>query len=200
MSDHENRERAVDSEESRESEMLDQPEPPDQSVEIDRQPVPPLDEYHTYVQQVSITHAGFWLRLIAFLLDAVALYSLNIIVRLLAGQSVDQPNFGFAMFEFAYMIAYFVAMTTVFGQTLGKMVMGIQVVRSEDSDRSDGSMLSTIIYREFVGKFLSLLPLGFGFLMSGWSRDKRALHDMVADTKVIMMTEREMEHERASAQ
>jgi hypothetical protein len=86
-------------------------------------------------------------------------------------------------------------MTSLFGQTLGKMVMGIKVVRIIP-DQSDTVLHAGVaMYREFVGKLLSLMTFGIGFLMAGWSRNHRALHDMVSDTFVVLVKEKENEHE-----
>ena len=52
---------------------------------------------------------------------------------------------------------------------------------------ADGGKLSLIdvIYRETVGKFLSGVILSIGFIMAGIDKEKRALHDMLCDTRVI---------------
>lgn len=144
----------------------------------------------------EIIYAGFWLRLLAFLLDSVALYSLNIILRLIAGQTIDSPSFGFLFLELIYALVYYVGMTTAFGQTLGKMVFGIKVIRNVSHDNS---VLGTMLYRELFGKFLSMITFGIGFLMIGWSRNHRGLHDLIADTSVIISVERGMNDERKSA-
>ena len=36
----------------------------------------------------------------------------------------------------------------------------------------------------FIGYFVSLLPFGFGFVMAGLRADRRALHDLLAGTRV----------------
>jgi uncharacterized RDD family membrane protein YckC len=152
--------------------------------------------------QVSTTFAGFWIRLLAFSLDVLALYSLSKLVRFVAGQPLDNPTFLFVFFELTYMMTYFVAMTIVFGQTLGKMVMGIRVV-TVDGTRSmqlHRNGLAQIFYREIVGKLFSLMTLGFGFFMIGWQREKKALHDLIAETKVIIAQEKEIPYERTSSQ
>jgi uncharacterized RDD family membrane protein YckC len=147
--------------------------------------------------QVKTMYAGFWIRLLAFILDAIALFSLNMIVRFIAGQPLDSPPFGFLFIEFLYMLVYYVGMTTAYGQTLGKMILGIRVIRTEP-DHS--SQLGTMLYRELFGKFLSIVTLGIGFLLAGWSREHRALHDMIADTQVIIEeVEQELDDERESA-
>jgi uncharacterized RDD family membrane protein YckC len=64
--------------------------------------------------------------------------------------------------------------------TLGKMAVGIKVVRT------DGTRISLA---RGVGRFfatiLSTLIIGIGFLMAGFTERKQALHDMICDTLVV---------------
>ncbi len=64
--------------------------------------------------------------------------------------------------------------------SIGKRVMGVCVVDSQ------GRRLS--LWRALVrnlSKILSIIPLGIGFLMAGWTREKQALHDKIARCLVI---------------
>ena len=64
--------------------------------------------------------------------------------------------------------------------TLGKMAIGIKVVRE------DGSRIS---FMRGMGRYFALIvssiPLGLGFVMAGFTERKRALHDMMCDTVVV---------------
>ena len=66
------------------------------------------------------------------------------------------------------------------GGTPGKMACGLKIIRS------DGSALS---YGRAIGRYfatmLSSFTLGIGYLMVAFDDEKRALHDRVADTRVI---------------
>jgi hypothetical protein len=42
-----------------------------------------------------------------------------------------------------------------------------------------------VIYRETIGKYLSAVFLYLGYIMAGIDREKRAFHDMLADTRVV---------------
>ena len=42
-----------------------------------------------------------------------------------------------------------------------------------------------IVYRETVGKFLSGIFLSIGYILVGLDNEKRALHDILCDTRVI---------------
>lgn len=66
------------------------------------------------------------------------------------------------------------------GQTLGKMVMGIAVVRRDGAPAGYGRALLRC-----VGGGLCLLTLGLGRLFVLFTRDRRALSDFVAGTRPI---------------
>ena len=67
------------------------------------------------------------------------------------------------------------------GLTLGKWATGLRV-ECRDGDRLT---FPRALVRHTVGYLLSLLTLGFGFLVAALSRDGRALHDLLAGTVVV---------------
>jgi uncharacterized RDD family membrane protein YckC/TM2 domain-containing membrane protein YozV len=69
---------------------------------------------------------------------------------------------------------------TRFHATPGKMVLGLAIYTNDYRPIS----LGRSIVRS-LSSFLSLLPLGIGFMMAGWNKDKKALHDFIAGTKVV---------------
>ena len=77
---------------------------------------------------------------------------------------------------------FFIAMITFFGQTIGKMIMGIRVVRSDG--RPVSLLISTV-------RFLAYFPCGLllfaGFLWILWDPERQGWHDMIADTLVIRL-------------
>jgi len=107
----------------------------------------------------EMNYAGFWIRLLAFLIDAV----------LLSFISWGVVN-----------VAYFIGMWAWKGQTLGQMVLNVKVVKA-DGQRCD---LRAAVLR-FLGYLLCCLTLGIGFLVIAFDRRKRGLHDRIADTCVI---------------
>jgi uncharacterized RDD family membrane protein YckC len=82
----------------------------------------------------------------------------------------------FALFILAYPIVWWV----LIGQTPGKMLFGLRVVRS------DGQRLT--IWRALLRCFaywLSALPLGLGFFWVLFDRRRQGWHDKLADTSVV---------------
>jgi uncharacterized RDD family membrane protein YckC len=68
--------------------------------------------------------------------------------------------------------------------TIGKRLFGLQVITIEGERTTFGA--ATV--RHFM-KFLSLFCLTIGFLMSGWTKRRQALHDMPCDVLVIRLPE-----------
>lgn len=66
------------------------------------------------------------------------------------------------------------------GQTVGKMLMGVAVVRRDGAPAGYGRALLRC-----VGGGLCLLTLGLGRLFVLFTRDRRALSDFVAGTKPV---------------
>jgi uncharacterized RDD family membrane protein YckC len=79
---------------------------------------------------------------------------------------------------------YFTMFTASGGQTIGKMLAGTRVVSGDPRLRSRRLPFGTAVMRTAAG-LLSVLTVGVGFLMALFRADGRALHDAVADTRVV---------------
>jgi uncharacterized RDD family membrane protein YckC len=82
--------------------------------------------------------------------------------------------------QFAVGFTYTTVMIWKYGATLGVMAGGLRIVNA------DGSNIS---YLKSVGRYfaymLNGLTFGIGFIMVAYDKEKRALHDMICDTRVI---------------
>jgi len=74
---------------------------------------------------------------------------------------------------------YVVALTTLGGQTIGKMMMGIKVVRRDDGIAG----FRTIVIRTAIA-VVSVVPFGVGYLYAFVGKS-HAVHDVLANTKVV---------------
>lgn len=126
-----------------------------------------------------MNYAGFWIRFAAALLDSVIILALSMIaatvfsaVKLGTVSSIAQLLLG---------IGYYVWFQSRTGQTLGKKVMKIKVVNGSGVTPS----LGIFALREIVGKLVSSLILGIGYLMVAWDSKKQGLHDKIAGTYVV---------------
>jgi uncharacterized RDD family membrane protein YckC len=71
------------------------------------------------------------------------------------------------------------------GQTIGKMAAGIRVVPADPAAPTSERVTFGHAIVRAAGYFLALLPAGLGFAPVLFGRDRRGLHDRLADTRVI---------------
>ena len=64
--------------------------------------------------------------------------------------------------------------------TLGKLMMGLVVC-----DRNGQRISLRKANKRYWAKLLSTMTFYVGFMLSGWTKKKRALHDMIADTLIM---------------
>ena len=139
----------------------------------------------------SLPKAGFWIRLGAFLLDIFILGGIGILTGMLLGSglealtSLNDPSLEWVVDRYrkVLMIAYFVFFTAYGGQTPGKMVFGLKVIRTDGTELGFGRA----VLREIVGKLVSWLLLMIGYLMVAFDSRKQGLHDKIAKTYVIRL-------------
>ena len=138
-------------------------------------------------------YAGFWVRLAAYVIDSIIVFFGLLFVRLfLSGiMSVLSDTWigGNILFHYTlkdillygFQVLYFILCTYLTGTTLGKRAMNLRVVSA------DGQKLTilNVVYRETIGRFLCSLSVGIGYIIAGVDREKRGLHDILCDTRVI---------------
>lgn len=117
----------------------------------------------------ALPRAGFWIRLLASLLDVVVV-----------GVVVGITNTGsWFLLLFA---AYCVALWALKGTTIGGIVCGLKVVRL-DERKVDWTVA---IVRGLSG-FLSLAVAGLGFVWVAFDKDRQSWHDKIAGTVVVVV-------------
>jgi uncharacterized RDD family membrane protein YckC len=136
--------------------------------------------------------AGFWLRAVAATIDILLVSLLQTVLggllswaaRASLGPGPETTQLlllTLVFFNFALWQTYKVFFIGYCGQTPGKMALRLQVVHSE------GRPLGFVraFGREVIGKFISGLLFGVGFLMVAFDPQKQGLHDRFASTVVI---------------
>lgn len=131
-------------------------------------------------------YAGFWTRFVAYLIDMIVIYAisslLNTISFGLLNKVLDFPILGEESLSYVIvMFTYFIAMTYFFSQTLGKMIMKIKV----ETNRGDKLSLADVVYRELVGRLLTIFLAYLPYLAVAFINKKKGLHDFIADTVVV---------------
>lgn len=137
--------------------------------------------------------AGFFVRLFAYIIDsfviAFALAIPNLVIFFIGLGDSDNFFLKDILFHFSlwdiiqYLLttAYFVLFTYFSGATLGKMALRIKVVPNKEEKLG----FFDVLFRETIGKYLAALILNLGYLLICVDREKRGLHDILADTRVI---------------
>lgn len=134
--------------------------------------------------------AGFVLRWYALTLDVTFFAPIDVLVHMPFNRTIERyAAYGqdvrawvlTSLLVALPLFIYVIAPTALSGQTLGKRIVGLKVIRD---DGGVGLSLETVLLRETVGKLLSLASFGLGFVAAGFG-NARALHDYVGKTRVI---------------
>lgn len=138
----------------------------------------------------TVRYAGFWMRLWAFLFDTMILSALS---GAIIGTWLTPAAFvsnGWGMYSFIAAIvyglvtfAYFALMTKWCGQTLGKMLFGLRVIRTNGHALTWGD----VFFREGMGRLIqqSFALLYIMYLVVAFTPKKQGIHDFFADTCVV---------------
>ena len=142
-------------------------------------------------------YAGFWIRVIAYLIDKVILWTFSLLLFVLGALALNTntalSNSGdiFNTMGSAFFLAYYATITFVnmlyftyfhgtIGQTPGKKLLGIRVIQ-----KSGAPMTLGIAFLRWVGYIVSGLVLYLGFIWVALSSRKQGWHDMIAGTCVV---------------
>ncbi|HZS07274.1 MAG TPA: RDD family protein [Blastocatellia bacterium] len=132
--------------------------------------------------------ASIGLRCAAFLLDYILMWlvpAITLSIALLFKRAM--PGLAWTILYVGYAAAFglvlvnWIYLVRTDGQTLGKRILGIRVVRR------DGGPLGyrEVIVRLLVGYPLALLSFGLGFLWALWDQKQQGWHDKLAGTVVV---------------
>ncbi len=148
-------------------------------------PPPPIWDARP-VGPEHVAYGGFWIRVVAYIIDGILLTIVCGIVDRLLGINIlatDWDHYDPLANVISLVIGwlYFALLeSSERGATVGKMVMGLRVVTS------DGRRLSFMnATGRYFAKILSAIILCIGFIMVAFTDKKRGLHDIIAGTLVI---------------
>ncbi len=132
-------------------------------------------------------YAGFWIRVLASLIDTVILLVLSsVCLGLFYGmrtidQLLAQQNPWVSLLNWVLPIALTVFFWVRYLGTPGKLLLGLHVV-----DAETGAPLRTPqAIGRYLGYYVSLLALGLGFIWVAFDSRKQGFHDKLAGTVVI---------------
>jgi len=156
----------------------------------------------------STNYAGFWLRFVAYIIDYIIVYTVQSFVLLPIFAAL---GFGFAttpglfddsmsteeaiglfaalasiasvtfLITLTIQVLYFSFMeSSKYQATVGKIALGLKVTDMEGNKLDFGKALL-----RNLGKIVSSMILGIGYIMAGFTEKKQGLHDMIASTLVV---------------
>lgn len=156
---------------------------------------------------MNTNYAGFWLRLVAIIIDGIIIGVAQsfLIVPLLAAVGLgfaggaDNMDFsdpeqaagmiasigaligGYWILAMCIQILYFTFMeSSKYQATIGKIALGLIV-----TDLNGGKLDFSKAFIRNICKIISNVTMLIGYIMAGFTEKKQALHDMIASTLVV---------------
>ena len=145
--------------------------------------------------------AGFWIRAVALLIDALILsvifgvlggilaaltaFSIEDLENITDAEAMAAGGFGVTLGVIMIVVAWLyeaILTSSASGATWGKQAMGLRILRSDGVRLSFGRATARYFSKSIV---TPLLPLFIGYLLAAFTRRKQALHDFIADTVVV---------------
>ena len=140
-----------------------------------------LEDYITLSKHF---YAGFWLRVVAYTLDLIAVFSITGLFNTITRNKLNtfelpliSQGISFAIVYFLY----FIFMTYFLGQTLGKMVVGIKV----ETNKGEKLKFFDVVFREVVGRLINMGFFNIPYLSIVFLEKKKGVHDLIAETVVV---------------
>lgn len=142
---------------------------------------------------VTFNYAGFWNRFGALFIDSIIIviggYLIFLPFLIAKGMSKATAYPFWMVLEFIVSLVmgwlYFTLLESSTKQaTIGKMAVGIIV-----TDLNGKRIFFGRANGRYWGKVISFLILGIGYIITGFTRKKQALHDIMADTLVLARPE-----------
>ena len=131
--------------------------------------------------------AGFWIRLVGFGVDLVVVMLAQFLLGVLAGRrwgmDADRSSAlqgAVVFFTLLFAVLYFTVLYTLTGQTIGKLAVRARVLATDGELLPPGAALLRAVAQ------LVTVPMlfGLGHVLAGLRKDKRALHDLLAGSRV----------------
>ena len=131
--------------------------------------------------------AGFWIRVVAALIDGVFLALTSLLLTALwpgttVAEAVTSEDLWTVVDSVSVIVTalYYTLAVSIWSTTIGKRVVGIYVLRPNGSRVGVGRA-----FARYLAGQLSALLFFAGYLMVAFRSDKRGLHDLICDTVVV---------------
>jgi uncharacterized RDD family membrane protein YckC len=151
-------------------------------------PPPPLAVPGPTGFVTQVNYGGFWIRVVAYIIDAVILAVIGGIILTALGVNISDPNVaqdsraqGAQGFNFLFSFIYFAGLWTVMGGSLGQRIFGMRVV-----DASTGAPIGFgKAALRWLGLLISFLLCFIGVIWVAFDGRKQGWMDKIAGTVVV---------------
>ena len=120
-------------------------------------------------------YAGFWIRVVAYIIDALVLLIPNLIVQYIL-RGAPALNY---LVELAIDYAYFGYFWTTTGQSVGMKALNLRVQRTDGGAITWGAALGRLVMI-----WVSCIPIFLGLIWVAFQPEKRGWHDLACNTVV----------------
>jgi uncharacterized RDD family membrane protein YckC len=135
----------------------------------------------------DLEYVGFWARTGAAIIDVLLQLVITTPLTIAIYGSYTSPKGRMfqgpadVLINLVLPAAVVIAFWVYKGATPGKMAMSARVVDADTGEPMSGGQAAL----RYVGYFISILPLGVGYLWVGLDRRKQGWHDKIAGTVVV---------------
>ena len=159
-------------------------------------PPPPVWSDRPLVAVEGAPPAGFWIRFVAYMIDwlvlSIPLAIAIVVLVVVHGDRWTEPEESAAIVgTTALLLVALIIINWLYealmtssprGATLGKMALGLRIVRFDGAQLSFGRATARYFAKAIA---TPAVPLFIGYIMVAFTNRKRALHDILVDTLVI---------------
>ncbi len=154
----------------------------------------PIIKYHNQLEDFSsYDEAGFPSRALAFFIDALIIGIAQTVFATIfdfLANHYNAPMSWHTELNVIFVICSYILIPSLYfipqlkrnGQTVGKRVMRIKIIKEDDTPELS---VGRIFLREIIGKALSAVFFGAGYIVRIFGLD--TFHDKIAKTKVITL-------------
>ncbi len=154
----------------------------------------------------QINYAGFWRRLLAFLLDtillslistglAIAFFGLDYVLQLKTISDNAEVNWPIFLLDQVLPAIWTISFWLVWKATPAKLLFDCQILDASSFQKAN---IGQLILR-YLCYIISALPLGLGFIWIAVSKRNQGWHDKLSNTVVILQDESLIEQENTFA-
>jgi uncharacterized RDD family membrane protein YckC len=162
-------------------------------------PPPPPPSPYPYLPDPAaprVTYAGFWIRFVAWFIDAILLWILSLgahaVIRLSAGYPVmpiwkasDSAPFALSCAEALVDLVVNWLYYALFESSASQGTLGKQALRLRVTDLQARRISFARATGRYFAKIVSAITLCVGFIMVAFTARRQGLHDMIAETVVL---------------